>query len=142
MVSGRRKTCEEFARSGEGVWSYRFDTPTWNASVWTGVPHFVNVVFSFQNVSGALGPVPEFESYRALARGIGGAYVNFVNGGDPNAVGGDGTGDGGGVLPAWPKWSEEKVNMVLNANGSFVEEDDFRSEGIDFINGIDRELLA
>jgi len=32
--------------------------------------------------------------------------------------------------------------MVLNSNKTFVELDNFRKEGIDFINTIDRELLA
>ena len=141
MVSGRRKTCEEFADGGLKVWSYRFDTPVWNATVWQGIPHFVNVAFSFQNISGSLGPVPAFESYARLSQGIGAAYVNFVVGGDPNAGNGNGTGDAG-LLPDWPEWGSERVNIVLNANGSFVEEDDFRSEGIAFINTIDRELLA
>ena len=144
MVAQRRKTCQEFTDGGLDVWSYRFDTPTWNASVWTGIPHFVNVVFSFQNISGALGPLPEFQNYTDLSRGIGEAYVRFVNGHDPNGVGVNTTGNaiGQGGLPYWPKWSEEKVNLVLNSNGSFVESDDFRSEGIAFINTIDRELLA
>ena len=141
MVAGRRKVCEEFALgSGLDVWSYRFDTPSWNASVWDGVSHFANSAFSFQNISGNLGPVPEFESYARLSRGIGEAYVRFVNGRDPNAGTG---GSGNASLPFWPKWRDrERVSMVLNSNGSFVERDDFREEGIRFINSIDRELLC
>ena len=138
MIAQRRKMCEELAgASGLNVWSYRFDTPPWNASVWDGVQHFVNVAFSFQNISGSLGPVPQYESYGKLSRGIGEAYVSFVNGRDPNGSGRNAS------LPFWPKWTDgERVNMVLNSNGSFAEKDDFREEGIDFINSIDRELWA
>ena len=32
--------------------------------------------------------------------------------------------------------------MVLNSNMTYVEDDTVRKEGIDFINTIDRELLA
>jgi carboxylesterase type B len=143
MIAQRRKTCAEFAASGQDVFSYRFDTPAWNASIWTGIPHFVNVMFSFQNISGALGPLPQFESYRILSRQIGQAYINFVYDHDPNGKRATSSSvDKTAALPVWPKWNQQKVNMVLNANGSFVENDDFRQRGIDFINTIDRELLA
>ena len=143
MIAQRRKVCEEFASSGLDVWSYRFDTPPWNASIWDGIKHAVNIEFSFQNISGDLGPVPEFESYSQLSRSIGEAYVRFVNGKDPNSGATADGGSGNVVLPFWPKWIDgARVNMVLNSNGSFVERDDFREEGIDFINSIDRELLA
>ena len=36
MISGRRKTCEEYTSGGLPVFSYRFDTPLWNAAVTAG----------------------------------------------------------------------------------------------------------
>lgn len=132
MIAQRRKMAEAYAAAGQDVYSYRFDTPLWNASVQTGSNHFSNVVFSFQNISGALGP---YESYKNLSLGIGAAYAQFVATGDPN----------GGALPHWPKYElAAPVNMVLNANGSFVEEDTWRKEGIAFINTheVSRELLS
>lgn len=141
MVAQRRKMAETFTAAGQPVYSYRFDTPLWNASAQTGANHFSNVVFSFQNVSGALGPDA---SYGELSRGIGRAYANFVAVGDPNGGGGlNGTLEG--VLPYWPRYDEAApVNMVLNANGSFVEGDTWRKEGIAFINShaVGRELLS
>jgi carboxylesterase type B len=137
MIAQRRKMCEYYTRAGENVWSYRFDTPSWNQSAPLSVPHFVNVVFSFQNISGALGPLPKYQSYKDLSREIGRAYVNFVVSGDPT------TNLTGGGLPAWPKYAlDAPKNMVLNSNGSFVEADTWRREGITFINSISRELLA
>ncbi|MCJ1312992.1 hypothetical protein MMC25_006668 [Agyrium rufum] len=138
IIGQRRKTCEEYVKGGETVYSYRFDTPLWNASVTDGVKHFVNVVFSFQNISGALGPLPQYQSYKDLSVSIGKAYTGFVNYGDPNRGAGGQTG-----LPMWPEYGTgQPRNMVLNSNGSFVEADDFRQEGIAFINSVSRELLA
>jgi cholinesterase len=137
MISGRRKTCEEYTRRGLPIFSYRFDTPLWNAPVTAGAQHFVNVVFSFQNISGALGPLPKYRNYTDLSHNIGKAYISFVNDLDPN------TSKGNSTLPYWPRYTlATPQNMVLNSNRSYVEPDTFRKEGITFINTIDRELLA
>lgn len=136
MIAQRRKMCEYYTRAGKDVWSYRFDTPAWNQSAPVSVPHFVNVMFSFQNISGALGPLPQYQSYKDLSTDIGRAYVNFVARGNPNS-------NSSGGLTNWPKYSlDAPKNMVLNSNGSFVEADSWRKEGIAFINSISRELLA
>ena len=130
--------CEYYTCVGQNVWSYRFDTPLWNASAPVSVPHFVNVVFSFQNISGALRPLPQYQSYKDLSTNIGRAYVSFVREGDPNP----GKAEAGG-LPNWPKYSlGAPANVVLNSNGSFVEAFMWRKEETAFINSISRELLA
>ncbi|KAK0644976.1 Cholinesterase [Lasiodiplodia hormozganensis] len=142
MIAQRRAMAEAYTDAGQDVWSYRFDTPLWNASQTTGANHFCNVVFSFQNISGALGPYPE---YKELSLGIGRAYANFVATGDPNGDA-NGTADGDvATLPYWPKYDlADPVNIVLNANGSFLEADTWRKEGIAFINThqVLRELLS
>ncbi|TVY82860.1 Lipase [Lachnellula suecica] len=133
MIAGRRKVCEECTKAGLDVFSYRFDTPLWDALVTTGAQHFVNVVFSFR----ALGPLPKYQNYTDLSRNIGEAYISFVNDQNPN------TSRGNSTLPVWPKYDlSSPKNMVLNSNLTYVEDDTFRKEGIDFINSIDRELLA
>ena len=138
MISGRRKFCELYTAAGQDVYSYRFDTPLWNAIVTDGVKHFVNVVFSFQNISGALGPLPKYQSYADLSSNIGKAYISFVNDYNPNTSKGKGK-----SLPYWPKYDLWKPkNMVLNSNKTFVEDDTWRKEQIDFINSRARELLA
>lgn len=139
IIGQRRKTAQEFVNgSVSDVYSYRFDTPLYNSTSPTSVYHFVNVVFSFQNISGALGPLPEYESYKILSEEIGRAYANFVGTHDPNGR----TNETGGLL-YWPKYSiAEPKNIVLNATGSFIEDDTWRAEGISFINSISRELLG
>ncbi|KAF0321083.1 carboxylesterase [Colletotrichum asianum] len=142
MISGRRKMCELYA--GQPVYSYRFDQRLWNRAELDGVQHFDNVAFSFQNISGLLGPSPEYDSHLELARGIGQAYVRFVNDLDPNAKAGNVT-KRDGLLPYWPKYDlAAPKNLVLNASNSFVEDDTWRKEGIEYINSYEvaRELLA
>ncbi|KAK2057857.1 carboxylesterase [Colletotrichum caudatum] len=157
MVSGRRKMCELYAGGAADddggaalarpVYSYRFDQLPWNRTPLEGVRHFDNVAFSFQNVSGLLGPSPRFDGHARLARAIGQAYVRFVHELDPNPRGGGNATHttAAGLLPFWPRYDvSAPKNMVLNAGKSFVEGDTWRKEGMDFINSYEvaRELLA
>ncbi|KAI0447217.1 alpha/beta-hydrolase [Xylaria telfairii] len=139
MTAGRRKLCAEYAAANQAVYSYRFATRPWDATEADGVQHFVNVAFSFQNITGTLGPVPEFQSHGEISADIGRAYLNFVYQHDPNA-------NKSGVqteLPYWPRWTATSPsNMVLNATRPHFEKDDFREPGISFIQTISRELLA
>jgi cholinesterase len=138
MISGRRKFCELYTEAGQDVYSYRFDNPLWNGAVTDGSRHFVNVVYSFQNISGALGPLPQYQSYKDLSENIGRAYISFVNDWNPNTSRGMAS-----TLPQWPKYDLRKPkNMVLNSNQTFVEDDTWRKKGIDFLNSIAREILA
>jgi len=138
MIAQRRKLSEEFTRAGRDVFSYRWNTPLWNADPTNGARHFVNVVFTFQNISGALGPLPQYQSYTDLSHNIGRAYISFVNDYNPNTSRGKSS-----TLPYWPKYNlGEPQNLVLDANHSFVEDDTWRGEGIKFINSISRELYA
>lgn len=165
MVAQRRKMAELLTAAKQKAYSYRFDQRPWNGAGWDGVKHFQNVAFSFQNISGLLGPRPGYDGHLRLARAIGRAYVNFVYDSDPN--GGDGgtgnyihedgtkrqdaTGDNSTStsstvrLPYWPAYDLKRPeNMVLNATGSWVEGDDWRGEGIGFINTaeVTKELLG
>lgn len=148
MISGHRKMCELFSSPSGGsqpVYSYRFDQRLWNRTEEQGVQHFDNVAFSFQNISGLLGPSPEFDSHVELGRKIGAAYVRFVYDLDPNPGAPSGDGVGEMELPYWPKYDVGKpVNMVLNATRCYLEDDTYRREGIAYINSpaVARELLA
>lgn len=142
MIATRRRMCELMSSNpaNQPVFSYRFDQRLWNRTVEQGVQHFDNVAFSFQNISGLLGPSPEYDSHRRLSRAVGEAYIRFVNHLDPNPSDGQ-----NGLLPHWPEYSlQEPTNMVLNASRSYVEADTFRKEGIAFMNQpyVSRELLG
>ncbi|KAI1828296.1 alpha/beta-hydrolase [Xylaria intraflava] len=141
MMAGRRRMTELYSTALAGtdahVYSYRFDQRPWNGDPWDGVEHFDNVAFSFQNISGLLGPSPAYDSHAKLSRAIGEAYTAFVNHLDPNAA--------GGLLPFWPAYDvAAPKNMVLNATVSWVEDDVWRKEGIAYIGRADvaKELLS
>ena len=145
IIAQRRKMCQLETAAGQDVYSYRFDTPLWNASQSQGAQHFVNVVFSFQNISGALGPLPQYQSYKDLSLAIGEAYVNFVNDLTPNGANAAAGNTSATALPTWPKYdTSSPQNMLLKAGESTVEDDTFREDGIAFINQpqIWRELLS
>ncbi|KAM0717144.1 hypothetical protein Q7P37_006996 [Cladosporium fusiforme] len=152
MISGRRRMCDLYSSGASNntqpqpVYSYRFDQRLWNRSEASGVQHFDNVAFSFQNISGLLGASPEFDSHARLGRAIGEAYVRFVYDLDPNPVFPKGkNGTEVSLLPFWPRYDVARpVNMVLNATRCFVEDDTYRREGMAFMNQPDvvRELLA
>ncbi|KAI3582705.1 Alpha/Beta hydrolase protein [Fusarium oxysporum f. sp. albedinis] len=78
MISGRRKLAELYTQS-EDVYSYRFDQRPYLRSEWDGVKHFDNVAFSFQNISGLLGPSPQYDSHAVLANTIGQAYKSNIS---------------------------------------------------------------
>lgn len=140
MISGRRKIAEVYTKAGQAVYSYRFDQRIWDGPEWDGVKHFQNVAFSFQNISGLLGPSREYDAHFQLAKAIGRAYVNFVWYLDPN-----GRANADRLLPEWPIFDLEKPkNMVLNATRNWVEDDTWRREGIAFINlpEVLKELLS
>ena len=141
MISGRRKMAELWSEIGETVYSYRFDQMLWNGDPWGGVKHFDNVAFSFQNISGLLGPSPQYDSHAKLARDIGEAYVRFVNNLNPNVL----KGKTESKFPVWPKYDKKSPkNLVMNATKSWVEKDTWRKKAIDFINtyGVSRELYS
>jgi hypothetical protein len=141
--------CELYTQAKQPVFSYRFDTILYGKTALQGVEHFDNTAFSFQNISGLLGPSPQYDADLRLARAIGESYVRFIYNLDPNpaqgGVGGDGSSINALTLPYWPNYNiGNPVNMVLNASGPYVEPDTFRKEGIEFLNTFDvaRELLA
>jgi carboxylesterase type B len=143
MIAGRRKMCEVFSQARQQVFSYRFDTRLWNRTELEGVMHFDNVAFSFQNISGLLGPSPKYDSHRRLSRAIGKAYIHFAYNFDPNPSGH--SGESYEDIPYWPRYTvSDPRNMVLNASGSYVEFDTYRREGISFLNSaeVSRELLG
>ena len=153
MVGQRRMMCEVMTNAASPVWSYRFNTRPWNVSEWDGIKHFVNVAFSFQNVSGLLGPAGAdgAAARRQVSEEVGQAYIRFVNAGNPNRGRGvvvkaesGNYKKGKGLSITWPKWNDGTgtLNLVFDAKGSFVENDDWRAQEIAYINTLSRELLG
>jgi carboxylesterase type B len=134
---------ELYTSAGKDVFSYRFDQLAYGYNEWDGVKHFANVAFSFQNISGNIGPSPQYDTHLDLARAIGQAYVRFIYDLNPNPS--DKYDKQEQLLPEWPIYdNNEPKNMVLNATENRVEDDTWRKEGIAYINSYEvaRELYA
>ncbi|KAK6353586.1 hypothetical protein TWF696_005549 [Orbilia brochopaga] len=137
MVAGRRRVAEQYTNHGVKVFSYRFDALEYGQNPKYGVNHFQNVVYSFQNISGLLGPMPQYAKDKVLSENIGRAYISFAYDHDPNTSRGRGS-----TLPYWPQYNLHRPqNMVLNAShGSWVEDDTYRKRGIDYLNEVASDL--
>ncbi|KAF9888529.1 hypothetical protein FE257_008636 [Aspergillus nanangensis] len=135
MVAGRRRTCEQMAKAKQPVYSYRFDTFAYGSTIENGVGHFQNVAYNFQNISGNLGPLPQYASHKVLSENIGRSYISFVHDHNPN------TSSGNSTLPYWPKYDiRNPKNIVLNESRSWIESDTYRKEGMAFLNEVASDI--
>lgn len=94
------------------------------APAYKGVQHFSEVPFVF-GTPRFVGP---WEEYKALSKEMSAQWINFVVSGDPNGEG----------LPQWPEYGDEGLDLVIQAtgrgqNGSYVERDDWRLEGREYL---------
>ncbi|KAF7350016.1 Carboxylic ester hydrolase [Mycena venus] len=139
MAAGPRWLAQQVS-SQVPFYKYRFNHVPYN----TGfapidyVSHFLEVsyVFNLQNNDTAfwitnhftatyLGPTAPIAD-RFLGTYMSRTWASFIATGDPNNAN----------VPSkvhWPKYSEEPSNMVWQTQGSTVEEDNFRQEGMQFI---------
>ncbi|KAI0487353.1 hypothetical protein F4859DRAFT_509921 [Xylaria cf. heliscus] len=79
MIAERRKLSAQYAAAIQQVYSYRFATRPWGTpEAADGAQHFVNVAFSFRNITSTPDPLPEFQSHRDIGADISKAYLNFV----------------------------------------------------------------
>ncbi|KAK6542672.1 hypothetical protein TWF694_006616 [Orbilia ellipsospora] len=137
FIANRRYVAEQLSAQKVPVWSYRFRaSPNGNPS-WYRAGHFSEVAFVFHTVNGdgyaknPLGGV-NAPSYGKLADYMCRSWVRFVVSGDPRS----------GTLVhevQWLKYGEGsgKSSMVFDIDidgGNYIEKDDFRADGIAFIN--------
>ncbi|KAM3083576.1 hypothetical protein ACMFMG_004223 [Clarireedia jacksonii] len=133
LIAPRRLTSLSWAKFNVPSYSYRFDVLVNGIPNYIGATHFQEVSYVFDNTRGegyAVNPfggnttAGEFE----LAREISGRWVAFVTGLKPDFEG----------KATWPEYKigEEGVgeNIVFQKNGSSVETDSWRKEGIQWIN--------
>lgn len=141
----RRRASIAWSAAGLPSWSYVFDVTVNGVADYVGATHFQEVAFVFDNVL-AVGydaqPDPfanTSAAFPALAKAMSTAWVNFVVGLDPNGAGGATATTGlefpGSGAVAWPAYNASEGggvgrNMVFSVNGSYVEWDDFRAEGM------------
>lgn len=141
MIANRRGACEAWARWGVPAYSYRFDTVPAGIPWYTGVTHFQEVAFVFDNTMGlgydaAHGTINPFAnkttSYTDLAKLMSSSWASFIHDGNPNGYQGRYE-----QAEPWPVYNlDSPQNMVWDVNRTelgYVEPDTWRKEGIQFI---------
>ncbi|KAI1330826.1 alpha/beta-hydrolase [Xylariaceae sp. FL0255] len=128
----RRLANQAYSHVGVDSWAYRFNVLVNGVAEYVGATHFEEVAFVFDNVNGygyATNPFAnEPPSYERLASIMSSAWVNFVTDLDPNGKSGCGL---HGVV--WPSYRHAAQGIVWSVNGSYVEFDDFRARGVQWM---------
>ncbi|KAJ6260706.1 Acetylcholinesterase [Drechslerella dactyloides] len=142
FIAGRRYIAQNLAAAGIPTWSFRFRTRDGGYPAWYRAGHFTEVAFVFHNVEGVgyTGPFdfgnpmggPNEKDYRKLASYMCRQWIGFVHSLDPRA------GAKSGEVQ-WLKYSEGngKSQIVFDIDadgGTYMETDDYRKEGIAFLN--------
>ncbi|KAF9003482.1 alpha/beta-hydrolase [Hymenopellis radicata] len=143
MHAPRRHQCEVMTNWSQTAYSYRFNTRperipfALTGDILIAVTHYDEIPFVFGNPANLtdiyevyLGTDP---AVLTVSKSIMGAWISFARHLNPNHVPSD--------LPYWPSYAESASNMVFDAKGSFVEPDDYRKDGIAFINARQEEFL-
>ena len=141
MIANRRGTCQTWAAHGLDAFCYRFNTIPNGIPFTTGVTHFQEVAFVFDNTNGygynaAHDSVNPFggkpKSYTELAKLMSCSWASFIHDLNPN-----GFKTRHSDAAAWPKYSvQDPKNIVWDANATslaYTEPDTFRKAGIQWI---------
>lgn len=134
MIGPRRAFAQAMSKSKD-VFSYRFNQPPFHFPITVGATHFSEVAYVFNDRNNntaifsnqPLGPRP---LDAALALLMSSMWISFVHDQTPN----------NNLVPKAPIWpaygASGGQHIVFQGfgKGSFVEKDDFRQEGIEFIN--------
>ncbi|KAK4921046.1 hypothetical protein LTR49_011416 [Elasticomyces elasticus] len=142
VMAGRRKTASEWDKFGGLAYSFRFDTDSsrFPIVVTPGLgpgfaQHGAELSWQFRLPYIAptpYPPLPNITSMRDLSYAMQATWASFAATGSPNH-------HGVSWVPYWPAYSNGSQNMVFNATLSdslnlHVEDDDFRRQGIAWMN--------
>ncbi|KAH9901913.1 Alpha/Beta hydrolase protein [Xylariomycetidae sp. FL2044] len=137
----RRAAVTAFARVNVTAYSYRFNVRPAGIPLSTGVTHYQEVAWVFNNIEGMgyatnpfNGSLVDRPAYVEVSTLMSRMWVSFANCLDPNAHG----------LPGYPEWPAYRVdgagvggvgsNFVFDANvTSYVERDDWRVPGMAYL---------
>ena len=141
MIANRRGACETWAANGVPAYCYRFNTIPAGIPWETGVTHFQEVAFVFDNTNGygynaEHGTINPFHdksrSYYELAKLMSCSWASFIYDQDPNGFKGRHA-----SADAWPMYSLDDPQVIVwDANQTslgYAEPDTFRKEGIQWI---------
>ncbi|KAL0635255.1 hypothetical protein Q9L58_005821 [Maublancomyces gigas] len=130
MDAPRRLMATAYAAS-EKVYSFRFDTPMKNSTTKIGVGHFSEIPHVFSNPDPTtLTPLGNDPSHLALGHLMARMWVSFAADLNPNNHNVKG-------IAEWPAYKQSSPkNFVFRNDTSYVEDDTYRKEGMDYINTI------
>ncbi|KAK7910656.1 alpha/beta-hydrolase [Apiospora marii] len=134
MIGPARQFARTLAADGVPVYRYRFNQPPAGGTAARGISTGVEQAYVFSNF--AAGASPSAWD-RALAYEVTSAWVSFAHDLDPNP-GGIRVADVGNpledsTLPNWPEYGNEANSIVFNGQGSWVEKETYRDEGVQYI---------
>ncbi|PSR76556.1 Alpha/Beta hydrolase protein [Coniella lustricola] len=132
----RRRANIAWHNAGLPSYSYRFDVTVNGIPDYVAATHFQEVAFVFDNTRGegynfqADPFANESAAFPALAKAMSTAWINFFVSLDPNGA--------DDSVAAWPVYNTSVgggvgQNMVWDVNGSHVEWDSYRAEGIEWM---------
>ncbi|RGP76050.1 hypothetical protein FLONG3_5441 [Fusarium longipes] len=136
----RRRMNKAWAKNGIPNYAYRFNIVPNEQAVYAGVTHFQEVAFVLYNINGygySRNPFGGQGSYpgdaKTMAKTISTAWINFFNTLDPNGKAGKDLFGG----KEWPTYDlsggPDGKGIVFNINGSAVEVDNWRSDGLEWM---------
>lgn len=143
FIAGRRETAARWkSTTGKAAYSFRFDTaPSRFPLIVTPglgvgfVQHGADLSWQFRlpYISPTpYPPIPNVTAMKAASYAMQAAWISFAATGDPNL-------HGLSWVPYWPRYEKRKENFVYNSTldnalNLYIERDDFREEGIAWIN--------
>ncbi|KAL5044497.1 hypothetical protein BDW71DRAFT_100745 [Aspergillus fruticulosus] len=135
MAAPRRLLAESMVKYQQRVYSYRWDVAALNTTSTIGVNHFAEIPFVFANPVQNITKLGDDPYRLELANLAARMWASFVTDLDPN-------GHGVNDIPQWPQYSasDSPSNFVfrLPRYESYVEADDYRVDGIAYLNTIPR----
>ncbi|BGP03029.1 hypothetical protein NBRC10513v2_006754 [Rhodotorula toruloides] len=134
MQAGRRLLAEKMAKY-KPVYSYRFDQPAENSTIETGTTHFVEVAYVFLNPLKTANTLGNRPGDRELAKLMTSQWVSFIHDQTPNN-------NEISDAPTWPNYQDSPSNYIFRRHGCVTEKDDYRKEGMSFINNLGWEASA
>ncbi|KAF3769293.1 alpha/beta-hydrolase [Cryphonectria parasitica EP155] len=136
----RRRASIAWFNAGLPSWAYRFDVTVNGVPDYVAATHFQEVAFVFDNTLGVgydAAPDPfanTTAAFPALAKAMSNAWVNFITGLDPNGA----AATAAATDDTWPQYNATSgggvgQSIVFSVNGSYIEWDDYRAEGINWM---------
>ncbi|KAF3207578.1 hypothetical protein TWF106_011713 [Orbilia oligospora] len=142
FIANRRHTAEILASQNVPVWSFRFRAVPNGLPAYSGAGHFAEVGFVFHNLNGDGydGPYdngnplggPKAAEYAGLANFVCRSWIRFIAHRDPRV--GTSSSDVKWVPYGHGSGKRQIVFDIISTGGSYIETDDYRKEGIAFMN--------